>query len=91
MRMATNHLIHDTGSDIFKIKLSGFAGHLCVENDLKQQVAEFVTQRGHVFACDRISHFVGLLHGIRRDRGEVLAHIPGATRVRVAQAFHNFK
>ena len=57
-------------------------GHLGMEHDLEQQVAELVLERGHVVALDRVGDLVGFLDGVRDDGAEALLEIPGAAALR---------
>ena len=49
-----------------------------MEDDLKEEIAEFVLQRGHVAALDRVGHLIGLLDRVGGDRREILLAIPRA-------------
>ncbi len=64
-------------------------GHLRMEHDLQQQIAQFVLEVPHVAAINRIGDFVGFLNGVWRDAGEGLLHIPWATGLRIAQRGHD--
>jgi hypothetical protein len=75
--------------DIGKGEMPRFLRHAAVKHDLKQQVTQFLAQRGHVVARDGVGDFVCLLNGIRRDRGEILRQIPFAPTDRIAQPRHD--
>ena len=60
-----------------------------MEDDLQQEIAEFVLERGEVAAVDRIGHFIGFLDRVRRDAGEILFEVPRAAAFAVAQAGHD--
>src|SRR3546814_7329045 len=60
-----------------------------MEDDLEEQIAEFVLEIGHVTACDRVGDLIGFLDRVRRDRLEGLDIIPFAARLRVAQPGHD--
>ena len=70
-------------------EVSYFFGHARVEHDLKQKIAEFLAQVGHVATCDGIGDFVGFLDGVRRNRRERLNAVPFATALRIAQGRHD--
>jgi hypothetical protein len=60
-----------------------------MKDDLKQQIAEFVLQRRHVAAPDRVGDFISLLDRIRRDRREILLPVPRAAVLQIAQTRHD--
>ena len=57
-------------------------GHAGVEDDLKQQIAQFVAQIGEVATRDRVGDLIGFLDRIGRDGRECLLQIPGAAGLR---------
>ena len=61
---------------------AGLLGHAGVVDDLEEEVAELVAERGHVAAGDGVGDLVGLLDGVGRDRGEILLDVPGAAAPR---------
>ena len=63
-------------------------GHLGIEQDLKQQVAEFFGQVGKVAALDGVEDFVGFFQGVFANGVEGLFAIPGAA-AGSAQASHD--
>src|SRR3546814_10441541 len=85
VRVAALHLVADRGRDIGEVEQAGFLGHAGMEDDLEEQIAEFVLEIGHVTACDRVGDLIGFLDRVRRDRLEGLDIIPFAARLRVAQ------
>ena len=89
MRMAPHHLVGDRRGDVVEGEMPGFLGHAGVEHDLQQQIAQFVLQRRHVVALDRIGDLVGLLDRVGRDRREILLAVPRAAALRVAQPRHD--
>ena len=68
-----------------------FLRHAGVKNDLKQQVAKFITQCRQIFPLDRIRDFVGFLDRVRRDRREGLLLIPWTSVLRVPELSYNLK
>ena len=73
-----------------EIKCAGFLGHARVEDNLQQEVAEFVAQIVQVVAFDRVRDLVGLFDRVGFDRHEVLFHVPRTTGFRIAQRSHDF-
>ena len=89
--MTCFELVGDRGGYIIERKQSGFLRHARVEYDLKQKIPEFAAQVVHITTRYRVSHFIGLFDGVRRDRGEVLLAIPFTTAHRIAQLLHDRK
>ena len=87
--MAPDHLVADGVDNVGKAEVAGFLGHACMEHDLQQQVAQFVAQIRIVAPVYRIGHFVGFLDRVRRDRGEILLHVPRTAGLRIAQCRHD--
>ena len=89
MRVAPDHFVDDGGGDVVDIEMTGFSGHLSVEDDLQQQIAQFVLQLGHVAVGDRLGDFIGLFDGVGRNGRECLFHIPRAAAIRIPEAPHH--
>ena len=89
MRMAAHHLVADRADHVREREVAGLFGHARMEHHLQQQVAEFVPERGHVRARDRVGHLVGLLDRVGRNAGEVLREIPRAAAPGIAQPRHD--
>ena len=87
--MTCLHLVGDATRDVFKRKVARFLGHSRVEDDLKQQIAEFAPQLVHVGPFDGVGDLVSLFDGIRRYRREGLRPIPLTAGLRVAQSRHD--
>ena len=87
--MAANHLLGDAARDRVEVETAVLARHLRVEDDLEEQVAEFVAERRPVVLTDRLGHLVGFLNGVRRNRLEALFEVPRATAGRIAQPRHH--
>ena len=77
MGMPADHLGRDRLDDAAEIERALLLGHPRVEDDLQQQVAEFVAQLAEVAARDGVGDFVGFLDGVGRDGREGLLEIPG--------------
>ena len=91
MGVAADHFVADALDHIVEGEAACFAGHLGVEDDLQQQVAEFFFQVGHVVMGDGVGDFVGFLDGVGGDGGEGLLEVPRAAAVGVAQAGHDLE
>src|SRR6185437_767333 len=89
MRMAAQHLVGDGASDVVEVEEAGLLGHAGMEDDLEQQVAEFILERRRIAALARFGHLIGLLDGVRRDGGEALLAIPRAAMLGIAQPRHD--
>ena len=74
---------------VLERELSGFLGHLRVEDDLQLQIAELVGERVHVVARDRVGDLIGFLDRVGSDRREGLHRVPFAARLGIAQAAHD--
>jgi hypothetical protein len=82
MRMTTAHFAADRVSDIGKIEQPSFLCHLRMENDLQQQITQFVAQIIPVTAIDRIGNLVGFFDACTvRWRQNPASH-PTGNRVR---------
>ena len=91
VRMPAHHLVGDRGDNVVEAEGALLGGHLRVEDDLQQQVAQFILQPVQVVAVDRVGDLVGLFDGVRGDCREILLQVPGAAVLRIAQAGHDRK
>ena len=82
MRMAADQLGGDGLDHVAEIEGALFLGHAGVEDDLEQQIAQFVLEVGEIAARDGVGHLVGFLQRIGRDGAEVLLEVPGAAACR---------
>ena len=89
--MARDHLVRHLVGHVVEVEQAPFGGDLGVEDGLEQQVAQFSLQLVPGLALDGIGDLVGLFDGIGRDRREILFYIPGAARLGVTQATHDFQ
>ncbi len=89
VRVAALHLVADRSDHVREREMAGFLGHAAVEDDLEQQIAEFVLEIGHVAALTSVGDFIGFLDRIGRDRLEGLDGVPFATGLRIAQPRHD--
>ena len=89
--MAAHHLVTDRFNDIVEIEVSSFSCHLCVEDDLHQQVAQLVTQILQVMTLNRVHDFIGLFNRVGRNGFIILLHIPRTTAIRISQIIHDLQ
>ena len=87
--MTAEHLVGNAGNDVREIEVSSLVGHLGMEHDLKQKIAQFVPEAGHVAVIDGLGDLVGLFDGVRRDGREILFYIPRTAAVGVAELRHD--
>ena len=80
VRMAAFHLVADAVDDVVEREVAGFLGHLRVEDDLELEIAEFVGERVHIVARDRVGDLIGFLDRVGRDRREGLDACPIRSR-----------
>ena len=78
VRVTADELAVEACDDVGDAKVPGFLGHLGVEEDLEEEVAEFVGQVGPVLALDRVEDLVGFFQRVFPDGGEGLFAVPGA-------------
>ncbi len=88
VRMAPYHLLAYRAHHVAELELLHLFGHLRVERNLKEQIAELVTQLFEIATGDGVGHFVGLLDGVRRNAGKGLPTVPGTAVLRVTQLLH---
>ena len=85
--MAAHHLVADGADDVGDREALLLRGHLGVEHDLQQQIAELGAQLAVVARVDRLDDLVRLLDQIRLDRVVRLLAVPrAAARTRAAGA-----
>ena len=89
MGMAADHLVADRCCHIVEAEQTQFPGHLRMEDNLKEQVAQFVLQASPVLLLDRVGDFIGLLDRIGGDAVKGLHDIPRTTALAVAQPEHD--
>ena len=86
--MAADEFFVQVGGDVVDGEVAGLRGHLGVEEDLQQEIAEFVFEIGPGAALDGVEDLVGLFEGVALDGVEGLFAVPG-TAVGSAQASHD--
>ena len=80
VRVAAFHLVADAADDVLERELAGFFGHSRMKDDLELEIAEFVGERVHVVARDRVGDFVRFLDRVGRDRLETSGPCPIRSR-----------
>ena len=86
VRMAADQLGGDGLDHVAEVEGALLLRHAGMEDDLQQQVAEFVLEVGEVAAGDGVGHLIGFLERIGRDGLEVLLEVPGAAASRACAA-----
>jgi len=76
--MATNHFVVDFADDVGDGEAAGFGGDLGVEENLEEEVAEFLGEFGVVARVEGVENFVGFLDEVGAEGGVGLFAIPGA-------------
>ena len=89
MRVPADHLARDRLDDVAEIEGALFLRHARMEDDLQEQVAEFVAEIGKIAALDRVGHLIGLFERIGLDRLECLPDVPRAAGFGLAQGGHD--
>src|SRR5262249_60545688 len=87
MRMAADHLVAESVEDVDHRELALLAGHLAVEDDLEQEIAELFEEMVPGVLVDGRHDLVGFFDQIRLQRAARLFPIPRTTTV-AAQASH---
>ena len=89
MGMTVAHLGGYPSRHRIEIEPAGFPRHLCVKDDLEQEIAQLVLQLVHIAALDRIRDLVGFLDRVGRNGLECLFPVPGAPVIGIAETGHN--
>ena len=89
--MTPHQLCGEAFDHISKVERALLLRHPSMENDLEQEIAQFLTQVVEVTACDSVGDFVSLLDGIGGDGLECLFQVPRAPGARRAQRRHYFE
>ena len=76
--VAADELSVKRGSYIFDREVASFLSHLRIEQDLQQEITEFIAQVRPGAAIDCVEDLVGLFEGVALDRVKGLLTIPGA-------------
>ena len=78
MRVAANQFFVDFADDVGDVETAFFMGDLGVEEDLEEEIAEFVGEFGVVGGIERVEDFVGFFDEIGAEGGVSLFAVPGA-------------
>src|SRR5579871_7071942 len=89
MRMAPNEFGRYRLHHVAEVEGALLLTEAGMEDNLKQQVAQFILEIGEIAAGDGIGDLVGFLDGVRRDGGEALLKIPRTTGLRRPQRRHD--
>ena len=89
VRMAADQLGGDGLDHVGEIEGALLLRHAGVENDLQQQIAEFVLEPVEIAARDGVGHLIGFLERVGRDGGESLLEVPRAAGAGRAQRRHD--
>ena len=73
-------LFGDRLDHVAEIEGALLLGHAGVEDDLQQQVAEFLLEIGKIVARDRVGDLIGFFERVGRDGREVLRQDPTGSR-----------
>ena len=90
MRMTADQFFRDVPRHLVKVEGAAFLGQLAVEDNLQEQIAEFVEHLVVVARFDGIHQFIDFLDGVESQRFMVLFAVPRTTRGR-PQPRHEFE
>ena len=76
--VAANHFVVDFADNVVDGEAALFGGDLGVEEDLKEEVAEFFGEFGVVAGVEGVEDFVGFFDEIGAEGGVGLFSVPGA-------------
>ena len=79
MRVAIDELLDESLRDVVDIPPIVVGGHLRVEHDLQQHIAEFVAHRVVIVGIDRLEQLVGLLEQVPGQALMGLFGVPGTS------------
>ncbi len=88
VRVAPDQLVTDGADHPREGEGALLLGHAGVEDDLQQQVPQFIAQFLQKTGLDRLRDLVGLFQGIGQDGLEGLGQISSAAARWIAQARH---
>ena len=89
MRVAADHLVDDRPGDVVEGEGAGLLGHPGMEDDLEEEVPEFIPQVFQASALDGVGDLIGLFHGVGRYGLEGLLQVPGAAGLPVPELRHD--
>ncbi len=91
VRMTPHELFGETLDDVGKVEGPLLLRHAGMEDDLEQEIAQFIAQVVEIAARNGVGDLVSLLDGVRRDRFKGLLQVPGATSAGRAQRRHDLE
>src|SRR5215831_15173894 len=91
VRMTAHELFAEALDDVGKVEGPLLLRHAGMEDDLEQEIAQFVAQVIEIAARNGVGDLVRLLDGVRRDRFKGLLQVPGATSAGRAQRRHDLE
>jgi len=87
VRVSARHLVDQTFEHVRRGELTRLARHLAVEDDLEEQITEFLHEVIRILFVDGVQDLVGFLDQVGFQRGAGLFAIPGASTL-AAQPGH---
>src|ERR1700722_10951637 len=90
MGMPTDQLGGDRLDHVAEFEAALVSRHTGVEDDLQQEIAEFVAQICEIAALDRVGDFIGFLEREGDDRGEGLFEVPRTAGPTGPERRHDF-
>jgi len=76
--MAANHFVVDFADDVVDGEAAVFGGNLGMEEDLEEEVAEFLGEFGVVSGVEGVEDFIGFFDQVGAEGGVGLLAVPGA-------------
>ena len=89
MRVPADHLPRHRLDHVAEGERVLLLGHAGMIDHLQQEIAELVLEVVEIAARDRISHLIGFLDGVGRDRRKILLEVPWAAGDGRAQRRHH--
>src|SRR5262249_15429373 len=89
VRVPADEFLGDRLHYVAEIEDALFLRHSCVENDLKQKVAELLFEISKIAAGNSVGDFIGFFQRVGRDGGKILRQIPWAAGFGGAQRRHD--
>lgn len=72
MGVSADHLVADGVDDLSEAEASTLLRHLCVEDDLEQEIAKFLAQFFHIVFLDGLGYLVRLFQSVGKNGSEIL-------------------
>ena len=87
--MTANEFVADSVDHRIDIETAVLFSELCLENDVKEQVAKFFRKAVWIIVVDRLENLIGFLNQHGFQGVAILLPVPGTT-VRSPQPGHDF-